>query len=376
MLTFIKQLMHQLANWLLKVAHLKRLSKTGTEAYLYPYKLAVHPAVQLSLPAVYNWADRRALIFEPTPAISYQSFVWQYAPVAPNTRQLPYGSIVANGQVLCLDFDSFHLRQNFLSHRKRIPISWPVIIAPWSHYLDGIAFGGYYDFVILVAAKLCRIKEALPEATFREAAIAYPQFSTRYEQEYLSLLGINSDNIVDSRTHDIQFDTCILGNSGHWFYPNPADIMALKRQVETTLKPRVTERKRIYISRAGRRKVANETALIDLLKNYDFTVIDDKPRSVAEQVEIYKNASFILGPHGASFTNIIWCEPDTHLLELFSPTLIVDHFRYMSKVMNMRYSAYCHVITMNERNQHRLEDDIFVSIADLTNLLDELLVVS
>ena len=301
--------------------------------------------------------------------------MWQYTPVAPNTRLLPYGSLLANGRVLCVDFDSFHLRQNFLSHHKRDPIARPVIIAPWSHYLDGIAFGGYYDFVILVAAKLCRIKEALPEAIFREAAVVYPLFSTHYEREYLSLLGIDSNNIIDTRTHVIQFDTCILGNSGHWFYPNPADITALKRQVESILKPRITKRKRIYISRASRRKVANEAALIDLLRNYDFTLIDDKPRSVAEQVEIYKNASFIIGPHGASFTNIIWCEPGTHLLELFSPTLIVDHFRYLAQLMNMRYSAYHHVITMNERHQHHLEDDIFVSIADLEKMLNELLIV-
>ena len=231
---------------------------------------------------------------------------------------------------------------------------------------------GYYDFVILVAAKLCRIKETLPASFFEEAAVSYPLFNTAYERDYLNLLGIGPDRTIDSRQQAVTFDACILANSGHWFYPNPADILALKRQVERALSPRKTERKRIYISRAGRRKIANEAALITLLKRYDFTIIDDKPRSVAEQVDIYKSASFIIGPHGASFTNIIWCEPGTHLLELFSPNMVADHFRYLAQLMNMTYSAYHHVIRMNEKHQHQLEDDIFVSIADLEQTLDKM----
>ena len=63
MLTPIKHLLQQIANWLLKVAHLKRLSKTATEAYLSPYKIADLPAVRVALPAVYNQADRLSVIF-------------------------------------------------------------------------------------------------------------------------------------------------------------------------------------------------------------------------------------------------------------------------------------------------------------------------
>ena len=127
------------------------------------------------------------------------------------------------------------------------------------------------------------------------------------------------------------------------------------------------------MSRSTRRKVANEAALLKLLEKYDFTIIDDKPRSVAEQVEIYKNASFIMGPHGASFTNIIWCEPGTHLFELFPANMIVDHFAYLSQVMDMRYSAYSHVIKMGQ-TKHHIEEDVFVSIADLEKSLDLLFV--
>jgi capsular polysaccharide biosynthesis protein len=263
--------------------------------------------------------------------------------------------------------------KNFLTSEKRTVLDHKTIIAPWSHYLDGIAFGGYYDFVILVAAKLCRIKEALPKQIYTESVVAYPLFKTAYEQEYLSLIGIEAERILDSRVYAIRFDRCVLANSGHWFYPDPDDVLALKKQLEEKLKIERTRQDRIYISRSSRRKVVNESTLLSLLKKYDFTIIEDKPRSVAEQVAIYKNASFIMGPHGASFTNIIWCEPGTHLFELFPPNLIVDHFAYLAQVMGMSYSAYSHVIKMGHTKYH-IEEDIFVSIADLEKSLNDLLV--
>lgn len=362
---------HSLREMLHRVLRIHLLTKEQTEAYLENYQLMSSPATHRLLPGIQNQADLTKLIFSPEQAITHQSYVWRYEPRLKKTVQLSYGSVLTDTQVLCLDFDTYHVAKNFLTPGKRTLLARKTLIAPWSHYLDGIAFGGYYDFVILVAAKLCRMKEALPKQTFAEAVVAYPLFKTAYERDYLTLIGIKPEHVFDSSLFDIRFEECILANSGHWFYPDPADIMALKKHVEGNVNIRRTAQNRIYISRSGRRKVANERALITLLKKYNFIVIDDTPRSVAEQVAVYKNASFILGPHGASFTNIIWCEPGTHLFELFSPNLVVDHFLYLSQLMDMSYSAYHHVITMGD-SRHHLEEDIFVSIADLERSLDKL----
>lgn len=357
---------------LLKQVGIVPLTKEQTEDYLKPYVQKVSSEVRILLPSVQNASDSPKLVFTQTEAVTNQSYVWDYKPIPEKTRQLPFGGILTDTYVLCTDFERYHLLQNFLKRGKRIQVKHEILIAPWAHLLDGISFGGYYDFVILVAAKLCRIREALPEAVWAQAILAYPLFQTAYEQDYLKLIGFPQERILDSRLYDVQFNRCILANSGHWFYPDPADLLALKRQVEGQLKLQRTAHDRIYISRAGRRRVVNENALITLLKKFDFTILEDKPRSVAEQVAIYKNASFILGPHGASFTNIIWCEPGTHLFELFAVDMVVDHFRYLSQVMDMQYSAYYHGIKMGN-SRVSLEEDIFVSIADLDQSLSRLL---
>lgn len=368
----VKRFASNLSGMVLKIFRLELLDKEQTIQYLEPYLVINHPETQMVLPTVPNRANLSRIVFDQVEIRTSPGYVWNYNRNGKPTSQLAYGAILTDRKLLCTDFPSYHLNRNFITRPQRTSSPHATLMAPWSHYQDGVIFGGYYDFVMLVAAKLCRMKEALNPAVFENTVVAYPLFNTSYEQEMLALIGFAPDRILDSREQRVRFDQCILGNSGHWFYPNPADIRALKKNVEGKLKPRQTPKKRIYISRAGRRRVINEASLLTLLKKYDFTIIDDKPRSVAEQVEIYKNASFIMGPHGASFTNVIWCEPGTHLFELFSPTMIVPHFLYLAQLMQMQYSAYHHVITLKNKGE-RVEEDIFVSIADLEKILDELL---
>lgn len=368
----VKRLLGKLTGLLLKAFRLDLLTKEETIVYLNNFQIDNNSQACIVLPDVPNLSGGDRLIFNRTDAITHPAYVWCFDETDTPVTQLPYGGIWANGKVLCTDFQTYHLARNLLSSKKRTTVTYDTLIAPWSHFSDGIIFGGYYDFTMLVAAKLCRMKEALLPEVFAEAVVSYPLFQTTYEQEFLALIGVVPERVFDSRTHDVRFRQCILGNSGHWFYPNPADIRALKKQVEKQVRVPSSPKNRIYVSRAGRRRVINEASVIALLKKYDFTIIEDKPRCVAEQVAIYKNASFILGPHGASFTNIIWCEPGTHLVELFAPTLIVDHFRYLSQVMNMTYSAYHHVLTVSNKKKV-LEEDIFISIPDLERSLQELL---
>ena len=348
------------------------LSKKQTEAFLTPFRVKAAPENSVLLPTVQNCADDTGPVFTQSEAVTHPAYVWQYERGTEKAFQLPYGSVLIENKVLCTNFGNHHVLPNLSNWRRRKAHRATVLIAPWSHYLDGILFGGYYDFVMLVAAKIARIKDAVPPGVFAESVVSYPLFDTAYEREFLALLGFAPTHIVDSRTTDVTFGRCLLANDGHWFYPNVADIQSLQRLVNQTLKPVQTPRKRIYVSRAGRRRILNEDALIALLTKYSFDIIEDKPRTVSEQVAIYKNASFVLGPHGASFTNIIWCEPDTHLFELFSADYAPAHFLYVARLMGMPYSA-CRFPSVKNEKQPAITADILVSIPDIERCLDKLL---
>lgn len=379
----------QLVGWV-KWLGIEVLNREQSGAFLADYLIATNPGDRVMLPAVDDFTDPDKRIFDTTGAIAEPGYVWSYESRRKKPALLRCGALFSEGNVLCMDWiGNRRLLGNGLNPRKRVLHEADTLIAPWSHYLDGIRFGGYYDYVILIAAKLCRIKEALPENVFNRAAVAYPLFGTAYERELLALIGVGADRIFDSRLTNIRFKTCVLGNSGHWFYPNVADLMALKRQVESQL-PAVSREPdranpgqsrlgqsrpgRVYISRSGRRRILNEDALIALLEKYNIEFIEDKPRTIAEQVAIYQNASFIIGPHGASFTNILWCRPGAHLVELFSPNYVPDFFLYMAQRLGLRYSAYfCGPESSNRFGG--LDEDIVVSIPDLERSLAALFAV-
>ncbi len=341
------------------------LDSRQTESFLDGHRISWHPADPFTLPETVDLGQPSKQYFPAEQAVNQPVSVWLHEVSAGVAKQYPYGSIQLGKKLLCLDVNTDDFHHNLFPSVKRTDLFAPTLIAPWSHYLDGAMWGGYYDFVFLVAAKLCRIKEVLSEAEFRAAIVAYPLFGTAYERDFLALLGVAADRLVDSRTTNVTFERCVLANAGHWFYPHKADIFALRKYVLAQISPVEGPRKRIYISRSGRRRILNEPALIALLQGYGFEVIEDMPQSVTEQVRIYQQAEFVIGPHGASFSNILWCQPGTQLFEIFAPTYTPGFFRYLAHTFGLGYSAYFHGPAGTGDWASGLEDDIHVSVAEL-----------
>jgi Glycosyltransferase 61 len=348
------------------------LGKEQSIDFLSSYLIATRPGDQIILPAITDFIDAGKHVFSDTDAISESAYVWEYQSDDRKARLLRCGALFTEGKVLCLDWrGNRRLISDIVPLQPRVVQEVDFVIAPWSHYLDGVRFGGYYDYLVLVAGKLCRIKESLATDVFERSVVAYPLFNTTYEQDLLTLIGFDADRIYDSRLTDLRFKTGFLGNSGHWFYPNFEDLMALKRQIEPKLPAAADASNRIYISRSGRRRIVNEGELIAMLEKYGIQIIEDQPRTVAEQVSIYRNASFIIGPHGGSFTNILWCRPGTHLVELFSSNYVPDFFLYMAQRLELNYSAH-YFGPESENRFSQLEEDIRVSIPELERRLNAL----
>jgi capsular polysaccharide biosynthesis protein len=65
-----------------------------------------------------------------------------------------------------------------------------------------------------------------------------------------------------------------------------------------------------YIYRPlGRRGVLNEEEFHSYLIKYGFAIIRLENYSIDEQINIFMNAKFIIGVHGAGLTNIIFSKP-------------------------------------------------------------------
>lgn len=94
-----------------------------------------------------------------------------------------------------------------------------------------------------------------------------------------------------------------------------------------------TKEERIYVTRGkctGRR-VKNEPEIIEVMKSFGFKVVDTNGLHILKQVELFRNARFVVAPHGAGITNILFRDQSPlSLLELHPYTQTTD-FQSMCK---------------------------------------------
>jgi len=76
---------------------------------------------------------------------------------------------------------------------------------------------------------------------------------------------------------------------------------------------------RLYLSRnqASKRRVINETRVLEVLQPYDFTTIYLENLSVSEAANLLVQAEAVVAPHGAGLANMVFCRPGTLLVEWY-----------------------------------------------------------
>ncbi|NJR57510.1 MAG: glycosyltransferase family 61 protein [Cyanobacteria bacterium CRU_2_1] len=78
-------------------------------------------------------------------------------------------------------------------------------------------------------------------------------------------------------------------------------------------------RKRIYVTRGNvtRRKLINESEVINLLTSYGFETIQMDNKTIKEQAEIFSQAEAVVALHGAALSNLLFVPSGVKVLELF-----------------------------------------------------------
>ena len=163
------------------------------------------------------------------------------------------------------------------------------------------------------------------------AAMYYVEYSHSFQKESLDLLGIRADAVIEAgQNPTIQASTLFIPS-----YPEattgipPWSCRFLRSSLLVECQrrnPRLarSQGRRIYISRrdAKMRRLTNERDLIDLLAHYGFAVLESRGMSMAEQIQAFAEANVIIGPHGAGFANIVFCQKGTTVIEISPPKYI------------------------------------------------------
>jgi capsular polysaccharide biosynthesis protein len=180
-----------------------------------------------------------------------------------------------------------------------------------------------------------------------KAEILIPTSRTSYQTEML--------DIVSCRFPDNAFFTIDGSDSVHAeklvfskpypassLYPNDVTLEFVSEFKETYFdlsksNYRVPQKK-IYVSRrdSSNRVLENEETIEAELQIIGFEIVQLSGLSLSQQIDLFHSASFVVSPHGAGLTNVVFCQPGTKVLEI-----------HMKDNMNWVYRRLCNVFKLN-----------------------------
>lgn len=197
------------------------------------------------------------------------------------------------------------------------------VIALWSH----ATWLGFHHFLAEVTPKICRIIQEHGQ-DLGGAKLCYPVIHRRYEKEILGMLGIREDQVIDSKTvGGVIAEKVTFVPMAGWFRGNP-NVDLLRKHLMQPAQAKGPEL--LYLARTGRRRCLNDTAIKQRCLELGFTIVDESSRTIAEQIELYRDAKVLVGPHGSAFTNMVWASPGARIVEMIPSTFDVEYHEHLA----------------------------------------------
>lgn len=168
-----------------------------------------------------------------------------------------------------------------------------------------------------------------------------PNYHFPYQIDTLNLLGIPKDQIIDgTKCMHLQANNLIASSPHRNAGQMEGWVCDFLRDAFIPKKGKNNEAVDfIYITRndSRSRNVINEAALIALLEVYGCKTVSLAGLSFVDQVSLFNNAKIIVSPHGAGLANLVFCDPGTTIIEIFSEGWIGTMYWDLARKLGLNY---------------------------------------
>ena len=149
---------------------------------------------------------------------------------------------------------------------------------------------------------------------------------------------------------------------------SPAQLHWLRQRCRNELPCSLKPWRRILISRqrSNHRRCLNEDQLLAALHPYGFERHYLEDISVLDQLRLFSESKVVIGPHGAGFSNMVACAPQTSIVEFFPRKGSFSHYYAMADVLDLNHG---HLMASRCDSE---TDDFTISPDDLLELLREM----
>lgn len=220
------------------------------------------------------------------------------------------------------------LREVFNGHFKLIKTKQVVatVINEWSN--------NYFHWLTEVLPKVYYLKTQIP--TF--SVLLPVNYSSSFQIESLKILDvpiIYFEGVAFLKT--VYLPDRQAPYSAHY---NPIILRSMVAILKSKIDCSYNLGPFIYITRrrAEIRKLANEKAVLKILNDLSFEIVEFENLNFYQQVSVASHAKIIVGCHGAGLTNLMFCEPDTSIYEFSLDGETMDKCYYtLADACNLNY---------------------------------------
>jgi glycosyltransferase involved in cell wall biosynthesis len=165
------------------------------------------------------------------------------------------------------------------------------------------------------------LKIALPKSMDIDAVFDH--------RESLRALGFDRHNVVEVAANLIKVQEAIWVDSD-LVQSMPAPYLKdFQQRVAARYASLSSPRsRRLLVARKGPRKIHNIEQVQAFLSRYDFETVCLEGMSIVDQILLFQSAEFVIGPHGAGLSNLVFCEPGTKVIE-FMPSVELRPFFWL-----------------------------------------------
>jgi hypothetical protein len=226
---------------------------------------------------------------------------------------------------------------------------------PWAH--------AYYHWVIEILPRLS-LMEQWPG--FSDLSFVVPEQLTGFQDDSLELAGISEQKRMrfggDGFCFERLFFPELLAPPGN---PSPHAVSWLRSRFMPGIDVKSPEKRLLYLSRrdAPQRRLLNEEEITAFLMTIGFEVVCAGDLSFREQVALFRNASFVIAPHGAALTNMVFAPPGATLIEFFGQNYINGCFWALANICGHEHAFI---------TGQSIGLDYMISLNDLKSLLRKL----
>ena len=200
-----------------------------------------------------------------------------------------------------------------------------------------------------------------------------------WQLQTLSIFKINEDKIINSNYYRHILADKVLAVSHPWY--QKGRILNEAKNLPSWIIDEISSRFDVYAkkfkcndkffidrreSKYNHCQIINDEDVKTYLKKRGFAVYRVGELNFFEQVYLFQNAKMIIGAHGAAFANLIFCKPNTKVLDIIPEYHPNTVDATIGKFKNLNFEF---VRTKKLSDEKKLAGDIFLPIDEIEKFL-------